>query len=212
MPFENGRLYEIRASAEAPPAITGPAAEADPMALWNQIAAALRRGDPGAHERFASAYANGARILFRRRVGSVRAEQMVADALAGAAGEIRLGWIQTPRDLVFFLRSLCQPDSGSADPFAAVDSAADVARVRLTAARLEELLGRLPAAERMAVRLCYLDRKPFPEAVAEAGLSDREGQRLRQRLQLAFHTPAEERDPAPLPVAAPLRRATAPGR
>ncbi|MEZ5404285.1 MAG: hypothetical protein R2729_31690 [Bryobacteraceae bacterium] len=158
-----------------------------PYREWARITEGIRRGDPEAIAEFARTYAGGARLICRRRLGAVRTEKILDDALAGVASEVRLGWIRTPRDFVFFLHELCTHQDGSA---ADVDTPAEVARARVSSAALESILGRFTRAEAAAVRAYYLDRRPFEEALGEAGLKPEDGARLRARLRLAFESQA----------------------
>jgi hypothetical protein len=147
---------------------TAPAEAASPVwkedqarATWAALVIRIRRGEGQAALEFAEKFEPGARLLFSRRIGPVRADRLARDAIAGAVAEVRRGWMNIPRDLVHFLRNILQREEVKCGPAPAL-GANDQARIRRKAAKLEVALRNLTPMERDALKRHYLGPDSSP--------------------------------------------------
>ena len=127
---------------------------------WTALVSRIRRGDELAADEFKGTYGPGSNLLFRRRLGAIRADQVVEQALAGAVEEIRRGWINHPRDLVQFLRMVIQREEAktTGEPVAgALLGMSDKVRIRGKARQIERALRSMTAEERAALNRYYID-------------------------------------------------------
>lgn len=160
-------------------------------ALFFQIVARIRAGDPNATVDFTTSYRRGARILFRRYLGAIGVDRIVDEAMTGAIEEIRRGWISEPRELVHFFRAVIerqdgQARSGTNRQLIPRDSEAqgvtEKAHVREKAAVLESALRHFTQMERGALEKYYLKGEPLAQVLDDAGMTIEDFERLKERL------------------------------
>ncbi len=155
---------DSRLRSEAPVEEASPVwSEEQARAEWAALVSRLRRRDEEAAREFLDCYGAGTKLLFQRRLGGVSGARLAVEAVQGAIEEVRLGSINTPRDLVHFLRKVLDRmvSKAGATPLA---GASDRARISEKAKRLEKALRKLTSLERSALMQHYQVEAPQEQA------------------------------------------------
>jgi hypothetical protein len=150
-----------------------------PRAVWQGIAARIRRGDPDAVADFDQLCRPGIRLLLKLNVSGVGLDRLVEETVDGAVDGIRQGWIREPRHLASFVRGVIERAAWPG----ARPGATDQARVRQRAQEMEEALGRFAPVEREWLKRFYLDGWDLPRILEASGMTVDEFADLRQRLR-----------------------------
>ncbi len=169
-----------------------------PRAVWQGIAARIRRGDPEAVADFDQLCRPGIRLLLKLNLSGVGLDRVVDGTIAGAVDGIRQGWIREPRHLATFVRGVIKREAWPG----ARPGASDQARIRQRATDMEEALRRFAPVEREWLRRFYLDGWDVPRIIDESGMTADEFADLRRRLREAAGLGSQQ-----VTQAAPLARA-----
>jgi DNA-directed RNA polymerase specialized sigma24 family protein len=179
-----------------------------PDAIWTRLVRQIRGGEHDAAAHFADTYRRGARVLFRRYLGSIAIDALVDEAMAGAVEEIRRGWISDPSDLVHFLRGIVEREQAERRPGGSKklqarpgepDGVTEKANVRRKAVLIEAALQHFTRVERKALDRYYLKGEPLDAVLADAGITHEDFERLKLRLhRVASRTKQNQEPPGPL--------------
>ena len=80
---------------------------------WNQVVAAIQRGDPAGEEILYRTLVNGARLFLIRRLGTQDVDDQVHDIFLVVIQAIRRGEIEHPERLMGFVRTVLYRSLGS---------------------------------------------------------------------------------------------------
>ena len=175
-----------------------------PARLWENLVLRIRAGDTRAAEEFTTLYTRGARLLLKRLVSPIGLDLLVQEAMAGAVAEARRGALQTPADLVRFLRTLAARQAS-----ACTLAQAERQRVRRKAQTIEIAWSTWKPRERDMLSRFYLAGQPRESILADMHATPAEFDALRARLREAVsRSDLRKRPSSALPCPA-VRTATA---